>query len=173
LFLLFKYWLKKEVKIPIESTIATAKACLVEHANTHLLSYSDPPAVVSKSWVVLAMFGHDDMYDFPLEIEAIEPSVQLELMRSMFNLTVIQDGPKQLVRWNEKCRFALVIFSVTKKNKDGSIKEEPWSFVHEGMCSMRAPIMFCCVLESRNANTTFIFFQRGLELQPRCSRIIS
>jgi hypothetical protein len=121
------------VKIPIESTIAAAKACLVEHANTHLLSYSDPPAVVSKSWVVLAMFGYDDMYDFPLEVEAIDLSVQLGLMRSMFNLKVVRDGPKQLVRWNEKCRFALVIFSVTKNNKNGSSIEEPWSFVHEGM----------------------------------------
>jgi hypothetical protein len=133
-----KYWLKKEVKIPIESTIAAAKACLVEHANIHLLAYADPPAVVSKSWIVLAMFGYDDMYDFPLEVEAIELSVQLGLMRSMFNLTVVRDGPKQLVRWNEKCRFALVIFSVTKNSKNGSSIEEPWSFVHEGMCLFHA-----------------------------------
>ena len=47
-----------EVKIPIESTIPTVKKCLVDHANEHLLSYSDPPLTVAKSWVVLAMFGY-------------------------------------------------------------------------------------------------------------------
>ena len=41
---------------------------------------------MAKSWMVLAMFGYDDMYDIPLEKEAIEPNVQLDLMKKMFNL---------------------------------------------------------------------------------------
>ena len=33
------------------------------------------------------MFGYDDMYDIPLEVEAMEMKVQLERMKSMFGLT--------------------------------------------------------------------------------------
>mmetsp|Transcript_16513 Transcript_16513/g.30052 ORF Transcript_16513/g.30052 Transcript_16513/m.30052 type:complete len:791 (-) Transcript_16513:97-2469(-) len=124
-----------EVQIPTESTIATVKQCLIDHANKHLLSYSDPPAKVAKAWVVLAMFGFDDMYDVPLEVEAMELSVQLNRIQKMFDLKVIHKGTEKLVQWNDKCRFALVIFSVNKTIKYGSYKtktiQEPWKFVHE------------------------------------------
>ena len=121
-----------EVKIPIESTIPMVKKCLVDHANEHLLAYSDPPLRIAKSWVVLAMFGYDAMYDFPLETEAIDLDVQLERMKTMFNLDcrLSSDG-QQYVKWTERCRFALVIFSVTNTLPDGTIVQEPWSFVHE------------------------------------------
>jgi len=122
-----------EVKIPIEATIPTVKKCLVDHANEHLLSYSDPPLAIAKSWLVLAMFGYDPMYDFPLESEAIDLEVQLERMKTMFNLecSTSSDGTQNRVIWTERCRFALVIFSVSKKMPDGTLVQEPWSFVHE------------------------------------------
>lgn len=121
-----------EVKIPAESTIPTVKKCLVDHANEHLLSYSDPPLRIAKSWVVLASFGYDNMYDFPLETEAIDLDVQIERMKTMFNLDcrLSSDG-HQYVKWTERCRFALVIFSVTKNLPDGTMVQQPWSFVHE------------------------------------------
>lgn len=122
-----------DVKIPRESSIAVVKERLVEHANQFLISYSDSPAKVSKSWVVLAMFGFDDMYDFPLENEAIEISVQLELMQRQFSLEVftMKKSQEQRVRWTAKCRFALVIFSVNKTDSSGDLYEEPWTFVHQ------------------------------------------
>jgi hypothetical protein len=33
------------------------------------------------------MFGYDDMYDIPLEAEAVETKVQLERIQAMFGLT--------------------------------------------------------------------------------------
>lgn len=122
-----------DVKIAKESSIAEVKERLIEHANEFFLSYSNPPAKVAKSWVVLAMFGYDDMYDFPLEKEAIELGVQLELMQQMFGLEVFTppNSMEQHVRWNSKCRFALVIFSVYKLQSSGETYEEPWTFVHE------------------------------------------
>ena len=121
-----------DVKIARESSIEAAKQRLVKHANEFFLSYSNPPAKVAKSWVVLAMFGYDDMYDFPLEKEAIELGVQLELMKEMFGLEVftLPNSMEQHVRWNSKCRFALVIFSVFKRSSSGEIYEEPWTFEH-------------------------------------------
>ena len=38
------------------------------------------------------MFGYDDMYDMPLEVEAVEVKVQLERMKSMFGLTARMKG---------------------------------------------------------------------------------
>jgi len=122
-----------EVRIPNESSIATVKELLVQHANEFLLAFSETPATVAKSWVVLAMFGYDDMYDFPLEKEAIEVSVQLDLIRSLFGLQVFtpENSTEQHVRWTSRCRFALVIFSVHKANSVGETIEQPWTFVHE------------------------------------------
>lgn len=128
-----------DVTIEKESSIAAVKERLTEHANKYLLShYSkdasvDVPSRVAKSWMVLAMFGFDDMYDFPLEKEAIELGVQLDLMQNMFGLEVFtpDDSTEQHVRWNSKCRFALVIFSVNKTSPTGELCEEPWTFVHE------------------------------------------
>jgi hypothetical protein len=80
------------------------------------------------------MFGYDAMYDFPLEKEAIELRVQLELMQKMFGLEVISpvDSTEQHVRWNSKCRFALVIFSVYRiDTKTGETYEEAWCFHHK------------------------------------------
>jgi hypothetical protein len=76
-----------EARIPVNSSINTVKKCLVHHANQNLLLYGDNPAKVAKSWLVLAMFGFDDMYDIPLETEALELKVQLDRMESMFGLT--------------------------------------------------------------------------------------
>ena len=115
-----------DVKIPVESTIATVKKCLIDHANKYLLSVESK---VASSWMVLAMFGYDSMYDFPLEVESIELDVQLERMKSMFNLEVLE-GADPKVRWNSKCRFALVIFSVTREH-NGMTIQVPWTFVHE------------------------------------------
>ena len=127
-----------DVKIPVECSIATVKERIVAHANDFFLSYSDPPAKIAASWIVLAMFGYDDMYDFPLENEAIERSVQLDLMRTMFGLEVFtptttnSSTEQQHVRWTSKCRFALVIFSVFKTStKTGRAVEEPWTFTHK------------------------------------------
>lgn len=141
-----------EVKIPIESTIETVKACLVEHANTHLLSYEHQASssnnnnssnakqhvVVGKSWVVLAHFGYDPQYDFPLETESIDLKVQLERMKTMFNLEVNhhrkEKGKQPTIKWTERCRFALVIFSVLKRtslDKNVTTVQVPWTFVHE------------------------------------------
>lgn len=76
-----------EARIPVDCTIQAVKSCLVQHANQNLLLYGEDPAKVAKSWLVLAMFGFDDMYDIPLEAEAVELKVQLERMKSMFGLT--------------------------------------------------------------------------------------
>eukprot|EP00931_Biecheleriopsis_adriatica_P124077 TRINITY_DN9916_c0_g1_i1.p1 TRINITY_DN9916_c0_g1~~TRINITY_DN9916_c0_g1_i1.p1 ORF type:complete len:765 (+),score=159.05 TRINITY_DN9916_c0_g1_i1:24-2297(+) len=113
-----------EVRIPIETTVAQVKALLVDHVNCHLLGTKEK---VAKSWVVLAQFGLDDMFDLPLEEEAVAFTVQVARMQSMFGLTVTQDGDDLLVTWNEKCRFALVIFSVLEDDT----KERPWVFQHQ------------------------------------------
>ena len=42
------------------------------------------PIICTSRHRVLAMFGYDDMYDIPLEVEAMEMKVQLERMKSMF-----------------------------------------------------------------------------------------
>lgn len=125
-----------DVKIPAVSTIAKVKTCLVEYANQHLLAVED--CSVAKSWVVLAMFGYDSMYDFPLEKEAIDIEIQIKRMQEMFDLHVSGSGK---VQWNEKCRFALVIFSVYRESWSNSIDkgqkqtlrqiQEPWTFCHE------------------------------------------
>lgn len=128
-----------EVDIPVEATIAAIKERLVNHANKYLLSFyasggnggniNDGAAPtttrISKSWVVLAMFGYDSMYDFPLEVEAIDLNVQIQRMRSMFHLKVRRnyggggsDGGggigDPIIEWTEKCRFALVILAVQR-----------------------------------------------------------
>jgi len=146
-----------EVRIPKECPIADLKKYLVRHANDNLLCHDEHPAKIAKAWLVLAMFGYDDMYDIPLEVEAVEMKVQLERMNSMFGLTSrLKDGEPH-VTWNERCRFALVIFSVirtpkmpsssssdskdmefdgddvTQDNIDPSLRADqvPWTFVHE------------------------------------------
>ena len=123
-----------EVKIPKWSTIHGVKERLRDHANRHLLStYDDHGREIAKSWVVLAMFGYDSMYDVPLEDEAIDFQVQLQRIKHMFGLQVRKEKRKSMgtlspspsssvsssqqhnqymVEWNDKCRFALVIFSV-------------------------------------------------------------
>lgn len=58
-----------EVNIPIESTIPNVKKCLVQHVNNNLLRHDECPSQIAKAWLVLAMFGSDDMYDLPLEGE--------------------------------------------------------------------------------------------------------
>lgn len=122
-----------EVRIPKESSISNVKELLVQHANEFLFAFSETPVTVAKSWVVLAMFGYDDMYDFPLEKEAIEVSVQLDLIQRLFGLQVFtpENSTEQYVRWTSKCRFALVIFSVHKPNSVGETYEQPWTFVHQ------------------------------------------
>mmetsp|Transcript_3614 Transcript_3614/g.7970 ORF Transcript_3614/g.7970 Transcript_3614/m.7970 type:complete len:919 (-) Transcript_3614:41-2797(-) len=145
-----------EVRIPTECTIATLKQSLVQHANTNLLRYDEHPSKIAKAWVVLAMFGYDDMYDVPLEVEAVEMKVQLKRIKQMFGLTArLKDGEPH-VTWNERCRFALVIFSVVRAPAvsesvpNGATEMEidlgatgdgvdlskhpdqvPWTFVHE------------------------------------------
>ena len=44
------------------------------------------------------MFGNDDMYDIPLEVEAVELKVQLERMKSMFGLTARLKGEYEINR---------------------------------------------------------------------------
>mmetsp|Transcript_36420 Transcript_36420/g.78634 ORF Transcript_36420/g.78634 Transcript_36420/m.78634 type:complete len:907 (+) Transcript_36420:20-2740(+) len=131
-----------EVCIPRESTIPTVKKFLVKHVNDNLLRHDEHPSEVAKAWLVLAMFGYDDMYDIPLEVEAVELKVQLERIQHMFGLGArLKDGEHH-VTWNERCRFALVIMSVIKIPKVPSVDNEhidpakrpdqvPWTFVHE------------------------------------------
>ncbi|KAL3774658.1 hypothetical protein HJC23_002467 [Cyclotella cryptica] len=110
-----------EARIPVKSSIKNVKKCLVYHANQNLLLYGDDPAKVAKSWLVLAMFGFDDMFDIPLEVEAVELKVQLERMKSMFGLTYEWKDGEPWVHWNPKCRFALVIFSVVRLPRSKSL----------------------------------------------------
>eukprot|EP00536_Pseudo-nitzschia_multiseries_P005364 jgi/Psemu1/65055/estExt_Genemark1.C_1000065 len=130
-----------EVPIPVPSSISEVKACLIDHTNTHLLKSEQKE--VAKSWIVLATFGKDDMYDLPLEQEAIEQSVQWDRLSRMFGLEVEEDSDdpgQKLVHWNSRSRFALVIFSVYCGGHDGSDdliqdgvprrRQEPWTFVH-------------------------------------------
>jgi len=142
-----------EVRIPRECTIPELKRCLIQHTNANLLSRDMHPCKVAKAWVVVAMFGYDDMYDIPLEVEAVELKVQLKRIKSMFGLTSrIINGLPHVV-WNERCRFALVIFSVVRlptqiasKMSTDSLKamddqddedpalspdQVPWTFCHE------------------------------------------
>lgn len=86
-----------EARIPVCCTIKTVKKYLIHHANRNLLLYGDDPAEVAKSWMVLAMFGYDDMYDIPLEAEAVETKVQLERMNLMFGLTFEWKGTLQTI----------------------------------------------------------------------------
>ena len=81
-----------EVRIPTECTINTVKQTLIQHANENLLRHDKQPAQVAKAWLILAMFGKDDMYDIPLESEAVELRVQLERMKSMFGLNATLKG---------------------------------------------------------------------------------
>jgi protein-tyrosine phosphatase len=134
-----------DVSIPRESSIAQVKQCLVDHANQHLLSHEGRR--VAKSWVVLAMFGHDSMYDFPLETDALEPEVQHQRLSEMFGLEVVPisdtanfDQPVRGFRWNSKCRFALVIFSVHFQENGGTY-QEPWTFVHTERPGARATLL--------------------------------
>lgn len=48
--------------------------------------------IISNFHRILAVFGYDDMYDIPLEVEAVEMKVQLERMKSMFGLTTRVKG---------------------------------------------------------------------------------
>jgi hypothetical protein len=61
-----------EAQISRESTIPALKKCLVEHVNDNLLCHDKCPSKVAKAWLILAMFGSDDMWDLPLEVEAVE-----------------------------------------------------------------------------------------------------
>ena len=70
-------------------------------------------------------------YDFPLEEEAIERKVQYERIKKMYDLKITTDGAETVVGWTERCRFALVIYSVNKNLPDGTTLQEPWTFVHE------------------------------------------
>eukprot|EP00977_Amphora_coffeiformis_P022133 scaffold10520_cov144-Amphora_coffeaeformis.AAC.2 len=156
-----------EVRIPTWSTISDVKARLRDHANRHLLTTYDHGREIAKSWLVLAMFGYDSMYDVPLEDEAIDFQVQLQRIQHMFGLKVRKEKRKSMgtssnstsalsssqhnqymVEWNNKCRFALVIFSVytttnttmptinetahSDNNKNNQKRlQEPWTFLHE------------------------------------------
>ena len=136
-----------EAQISRESTIPALKKCLVEHVNDNLLCHDKCPSKVAKAWLILAMFGSDDMWDLPLEVEAVELKVQLDRIKSMFGLnTRLKDG-EPYVTWSVECRFALVIFSVvkfptepfsslmdmTECDIDPSMRSDqvPWTFVHE------------------------------------------
>ena len=82
------------MRIPLECTIPTLKKYLVQHANENLLRHDEQPAKVAKAWVVLAMFGYDDMYDIPLEVEAVEMKEILKRMKKMFGLTARLKGER-------------------------------------------------------------------------------
>ncbi|CAJ1946612.1 unnamed protein product [Cylindrotheca closterium] len=151
-----------DVMIPEVSTIAAVKQCLVDEANKNLLN--DEGRVVAKSWVVLAGFGHDPMYDFPLETAAIDLQVQLDRMKAMFRLEIVStppptdaskdntptkgndlESPRKTpevirIRWTSKCRFALVIFSASYE-KDGQTFEEPWTFEHKERSSSKSSLL--------------------------------
>lgn len=156
-----------EVKIPIESTIETVKKCLVEYANTHLLSYSNPPVVVGKSWVVLASFGYDPQYDFPLETESIDLKVQLERMKTMFNLEVTRKGKNRpTIKWTARCRFALVIFSVVRTLPDNTTIQEAWTFVHEERPGAPATLLENNLLSTHLRGWDFVDGQAFASEQP-------
>ena len=73
-----------EAYIPVPSTIIEVKQILVDYANHYLLKSEQ--RTVAKSWIVLATFGQNPMYDLPLEDEAIEKSIQLYRLENMFHL---------------------------------------------------------------------------------------
>ena len=76
-----------KVRIPTEASIPEVKEILINEANEHVLRHDKQPCMCAKTWLVLAQFGKDDMYDVPLEVEAVERKVQLDKIRSMFGLT--------------------------------------------------------------------------------------
>eukprot|EP00930_Biecheleria_cincta_P022861 TRINITY_DN16606_c0_g1_i2.p1 TRINITY_DN16606_c0_g1~~TRINITY_DN16606_c0_g1_i2.p1 ORF type:complete len:768 (+),score=110.62 TRINITY_DN16606_c0_g1_i2:60-2363(+) len=119
-----------DVRIPHQSTIPEVKKILVDHVNTHFLSYSETPAAVWKAWLVLAMFGFTDEYDLPLEEEAVESNVQVARMRSKFGLVVETHTTPPVVHWTAKCRFAVVVLSVIAPGSQNNPLPEPWYFQH-------------------------------------------
>ena len=157
-----------EVKIPRESTIPEVKKVLVDRANHDLLAYSDSQATVAYSWVVLAMFGYDDMYDIPLETEAISRATQLDRISTMFNLKVARDdySSDPRVCWTERCRFALVILSVRTKRDDGFVVEEPWKFVHEERAGAPATLLQNNLMSTRLRAWDFVTGQAYCSKQP-------
>jgi hypothetical protein len=56
-----------EVSVHKECTIPALKNHLVQHVNENLLRHDKRPSRIAKAWLVLAMFGSDDMWDLPLE----------------------------------------------------------------------------------------------------------
>ncbi|KAL3767244.1 hypothetical protein ACHAW5_005255, partial [Stephanodiscus triporus] len=107
-----------EVRIPKECTIPTLKNRLMRHVNDNLLRHDECPSKIAKSWLILAMFGSDDMWDLPLEVEAVELRVQLERMKLMFGLNARLKKGTPYITWDARCRFALVIFSVVRYPKE-------------------------------------------------------
>jgi hypothetical protein len=79
-----------EAIIPVPSSISEVKTILVDYANTYLLKSEQRE--VAKSWMVLATFGEDSMYDLPLEEEAIEKSVQINRLEQMFHLRTAEEA---------------------------------------------------------------------------------
>ena len=61
-----------EVTIHRECTIPALKNRLVQHVNENLLWHDKCPSKIAKAWLVLAMFGSDDMWDLPLEGETFD-----------------------------------------------------------------------------------------------------
>jgi hypothetical protein len=109
------------------------------------------------------------MYDVPLETEAVNRSTQLERIRSMFALKVIgaEDSTKEpRVRWTERCRFALVIVSVTKKRPDGSILQEPWKFVYEERTGAPATLLENTLMSTHLRAWDFVTGQAYCSKQP-------
>jgi len=123
-----------DVKIPVKSSIDQIKKCLINHVNQQLLSSENK--TVNKSWTVLAMFGHDTMYDLPLETDAVELRVQHQRLREMFGLEVVNGA----VEWNANCRFALVIISINFQ-REGRTYQEPWTFEHTERPGAKATLL--------------------------------
>ncbi|KAL3934898.1 MAG: hypothetical protein SGBAC_009478 [Bacillariaceae sp.] len=158
-----------DVMIPEVSTIATVKQCLVDHANKNLLRAEG--RAVAKSWVVLAGFGHDPMYDFPLETAAIDLQVQLDRLKSMFRLEIVStpapadagnkgattatpiikgivdslDSPRktpEVIRIRWTSKCRFALVIFSASyEKDGQTLEESWRFEHKERSSSKSSLL--------------------------------
>jgi len=98
-----------EVTIHRECTIPALKNRLVQHVNDNLLRHDKCPSKIAKAWLVLAMFGSDDMWDLPLEGETFDSTPKHSTIWRKGNNGGIPRGTPFYVCWNfglaEQCVF--------------------------------------------------------------------
>lgn len=116
--------------IPVEATIDTVRKVLLERVNAYLRY--ERQCEVGKSWLLFTMFALPVEFDLVLEEAAVEVKVQIARLQSTFGLHIVkcpdisEAGPNTALRWNDRCRFEVCIFSVLKDSV-----HEPFTFRHQ------------------------------------------